>query len=279
MSDIFISYRREDSADVTGRINDHFFGEFSEEKVFTDVDDIPLGVDFRQHIDQEVSHCSVFIAVIGHNWLNAGNEQGQRRLDNPADFVRIEIESAINREIPVIPVLVGHASMPAEHQLPDSIKQLAFRHAASVRPDPDFRTDIQRLIRGINRHISGIDTPGKDGSIIQDKLAIGGLGPEMVIIPQGSFLMGSPESEAERTEAEGPQHKVTVQSYALGKYQVTFEEYDRFVDATGRESPGDKAWGRGKQPVINVSWEDANAYAEWLIEQTGQNYRLPSEAE
>lgn len=158
MSDIFISYRREDSADVTGRINDHFCRQFGEEKIFTDVDNIPLGVDFRQHLDKEVSHCEILIAVIGPEWIRVSNNQGHRRLDDPGDFVRIEIESALNRDIPVIPVLVRRAIMPTEDELPESIKPLAYRNATLVRPDPDFRNDMNRLIGGIKKHLSPPET-------------------------------------------------------------------------------------------------------------------------
>jgi formylglycine-generating enzyme required for sulfatase activity len=104
--------------------------------------------------------------------------------------------------------------------------------------------------------------------------------PQLVVIPAGSFVMGSPEDEEGRDEGEGPQHRVTFAApFALGKYPVTFEEYDHFCVEIGREQPSDQGWGRGRRPVINVSWEDAKAYCAWLGDQTGQAYRLPSEAE
>ncbi|MGD8912615.1 MAG: formylglycine-generating enzyme family protein [Candidatus Thiodiazotropha sp.] len=103
--------------------------------------------------------------------------------------------------------------------------------------------------------------------------------PEMVQIPAGRFLMGSPASETDRYSNEGPQHEVTLRAFALGKTEVPFDEYDRFARATGRELPDDEGWGRGKRPVINVSWNDAPAYAQWLSEETGKRYRLPTEAE
>jgi formylglycine-generating enzyme required for sulfatase activity len=91
--------------------------------------------------------------------------------------------------------------------------------------------------------------------------------------------MGAPEGEDGRSADEGPQHRVTIaRPFALGRYAVTFEEYDAFC-ATGRDEPADRGWGRGRRPVINVSWNDAVAYCAWLSEQTGQAYRLPSEAE
>jgi formylglycine-generating enzyme required for sulfatase activity len=104
--------------------------------------------------------------------------------------------------------------------------------------------------------------------------------PELVVIPAGSFVMGSPATEEGRSPDEGPQHEVTfARPFALGRYPVTFDEYDHFCAETRREKPPDRDWGRGRRPAINVSWEDAKAYVEWLSEHTGQGYRLPSEAE
>ncbi len=104
--------------------------------------------------------------------------------------------------------------------------------------------------------------------------------PEMVRIPPGKFLMGSPETEIGRWESEGPQHEVTITyMFEISKFEVTFDEYDAFANATQRELPNDQGWGRGRRPVINVSFDDAQAYAQWLSDQTGKQYRLPSEAE
>jgi formylglycine-generating enzyme required for sulfatase activity len=104
--------------------------------------------------------------------------------------------------------------------------------------------------------------------------------PEMVEIKAGSFMMGSPDNEANRSADESPQHQVTIaKAFAIGKYEVTFEQYDLFAQATGRKLPDDQSWGRGKRPVINVSFNDAQAYVNWLAQQTNKAYRLPSEAE
>ena len=149
---IFISYRREDSADVTGRIGDKLREHFGKESVFTDVDDIPLGVDFRTHLDNEVSQCDVLLTVIGKDWLSAKFSDGDLRLNNPSDFVRIEIESALRRNIPVIPLLVRGATIPTNIQLPETIKELAFRNAQKIRPDPDFKNDANRLIDVLVKH-------------------------------------------------------------------------------------------------------------------------------
>ena len=119
MSKIFISYRRTDSADITGRLFDHLTFHFAREDLFKDVDSIPLGVDFRKSIADAVQSCDVVLAVIGMNWLSSQDKQGHPRLSNPDDFVRIELEAGLERNIPVIPVLVSGAdiskSTPYDH--------------------------------------------------------------------------------------------------------------------------------------------------------------------
>ena len=118
------------------------------------------------------------------------------------------------------------------------------------------------------------------GAVFRDALKSGGEGPEMVVLPTGRFRMGSPSGETGRFSHEGPLRTVTIGSrIAMGCNEVTFADYDRFVLATGRARPDDAGWGRGSRPVINVSQEDAQAYAAWLSAQTGQAYRLPSESE
>jgi formylglycine-generating enzyme required for sulfatase activity len=116
------------------------------------------------------------------------------------------------------------------------------------------------------------------GKVFRDKLQDGTLGPEMVVMADGTFEMGSPGSQGD--DDEHPRHPVTFgEPFALGKTEVTFDDYDRFARATGRALPEDDGWGRGNRPVIHVSWEDAVAYTAWLSSQTGAQYRLPSEAE
>jgi len=115
--------------------------------------------------------------------------------------------------------------------------------------------------------------------VLRDRLNDGSQGPEMVVIPAGEFQMGSPSSEVGRYSDE-PTRAVRIEkSLAIGKYEVMFHEYDRFATATGKPLPDDHDWGRGRRPVINVDWKNAAAYAEWLSQQTGQRYRLPTEAE
>ena len=151
---IFISYRRQDSADVTGRIYDRLVQRFGREQVFKDVDSIPLGVDFRAHLGNVVGRCNFLLVVIGPQWLLASGENG-RRLEDKSDFVRVEVESALVRDIPVIPVLVGGASLPADTELPPSLASITFRNGIRVRPDPDFHRDMDRLIAGLEQHGTG----------------------------------------------------------------------------------------------------------------------------
>ncbi|OQW93616.1 MAG: hypothetical protein BWK79_10190 [Beggiatoa sp. IS2] len=113
--------------------------------------------------------------------------------------------------------------------------------------------------------------------IFRDLLKDGSEGPEMVVIPEGKFRIGDLQKTGNSDEK--PVHAVTIQSFAIGRYEITFVEYDRFVQATGRKLPSDEGWGRGNRPVINVSWSDAVAYIDWLSQQTGKPYRLPTEAE
>ena len=116
------------------------------------------------------------------------------------------------------------------------------------------------------------------GTVFRDRLKIGVEVPEMVIIPAGSFRMGDIHDDGENDAL--PVHSVEIKRrFAIGRYEVTFEQYDQFATATGRKFPDDRGWGRGRRPVIHVSWQDARDYAEWLSLETGKRYRLLAEAE
>ncbi|MDB4285811.1 Hsp70 family protein [bacterium] len=155
-SKLFLSYRRDDSQDVTSRLFDHLVGSFGRENVMVDVDNIPLGMDFRIHLDKMVSQCDIFLAIIGPEWLGTqGRGKSQtRRIDSQKDFVRYEIESALKRNIPIIPILVKGASMPEENDLPESIKELSFRNGAVIRSGWEFNTDTKKLIAGIEKSLT-----------------------------------------------------------------------------------------------------------------------------
>ena len=119
-----MSYRRQDARGSAGRIYDRLADRYGDAQVFMDVDTIPLGVDFAQVITQAVSTCQVLVAVIGQGWLTASDERG-RRLDDPDDFVRLELAAVLERDIRVIPVLVEDAVMPRRQELPGNLAELA----------------------------------------------------------------------------------------------------------------------------------------------------------
>jgi formylglycine-generating enzyme required for sulfatase activity len=115
------------------------------------------------------------------------------------------------------------------------------------------------------------------GRLFRDRLKDSSEGPKMIWLPAGTFQMGDIQGSGD--DDEQPVHEVSVEKFAIGRYEVTFAEYDKFASATGRNKPSDRGWGRGNRPVINISWHDATAYAKWLSEQTGYHYSLPTEAQ
>ena len=397
---VFISYRHDDSAGHAGRVHDRLVQAFGRDLLFMDVDAIPLGVDFIKVLREEVAKCDVLLAVIGTHWLDARDEEGNRRLDSAADFVRIEIATALQRGIPVIPILLDGAKIPKVQQLPQDLEGLVARNGLDVR-HASFHADIDKLITGLKGGVIHADAPNAFSSLqrrttnqtvaggAMERRAMGprwvviSLGaaivagaiaaalivkqqteqtpqppaasvqlsppvvqqspviaqpapssapqpppakieaspktaqlpslpraaqppfvpipstrehalqpgdsfkecdncPEMVVVPIGSFIMGSPETEIGRGRNEGPQHKVTfVYRFAVGRFSVTFDEWDACVTDGGCNgySPPDQGWGRGRRPVINVSRNDIKAYLAWLSHKTAMSYRLPSEAE
>jgi hypothetical protein len=147
---IFISYRREESRWSARSLCDRLSAHFDRKQIFMDIDAIPLGDDFVEAIEKTVGECDVLIAVIGARWLTSKNEQGGRRLDDPQDFVRREIATALKRDIRVIPVLMDGASMPQSSELPDDLKLLARRNALQVS-DTGFDGDCRRLVATIEQ--------------------------------------------------------------------------------------------------------------------------------
>ena len=447
MAKIFISYRREDSQWQTKAI----YSKLAEivpnprENIFYDLDSMTLGRDFREKINTAVEQCDILLAMIGPGWLNARDEDtGERRLEDPNDFVRLEIAAALERDIPVVPVLLDGTKVPEQEKLPIDLIGLGYRHGLKVRAE-SFDADVAALIKGLglgkkeasapspgsnaywdeiketvevrnyenfithfpdhpqtfearirarqlkeyaavdktsagaiadfrktknetdplfaaleahtkremdraargaletrkirdrratkrqgNALVAGLAvsslvligilassfgigkwlSPAGDpsetgtelqqtssesdevdkfsvGSTFRDTLSDGSLGPEMVVVPSGSFVMGSPSSETGLSyRREDPQRTVTLSKpFAVGKFEVTWEDWESYINdetyegARPADRGSDEGWGRGDRPVINVSWKDAKAYTTWLSEKTGHEYRLLSEAE
>jgi len=149
---IFISYRRNDTEGEAGRLFDDLVSQFGENSVFMDVAAIEAGRDFRKVIDESVSNCGVLLAIIGKNWVDAKGDTGQRRLDDPTDFVRLETASALRRDIPVIPVLVRGAKMPRAEDLPDDLHDLAYRNCVELT-HARWSSDLELLVNALRRQL------------------------------------------------------------------------------------------------------------------------------
>ena len=152
---IFISYRRGDTAYPAGWLYDRLADHYGRDQIFKDVDDIELGDDFVEVITGAVGSCDVLLALIGDKWLAITDAHGRRRLDDPDDFVRLEIEAALARKVRVIPVLVGGAAMPSADELPDSMARLARRQALELSPDR-FEFETTRLLSALDEALDEI---------------------------------------------------------------------------------------------------------------------------
>jgi hypothetical protein len=178
MGSIFISYRRDDSEGQAGRLYDDLVAVFGSDSVFMDVAAIQPGRDFRTQIDQSLNSCGVFLSVIGKSWLTAVDTSGQRRLSDPADFVRIETAAVLTRDIPVIPVLVQGATAPKPDQLPEDLKNLAYRNAMELT-HPRWESDVQLLINAVRPYASRPNAGPEKKSI----------GPKYLLIATGMVLV------------------------------------------------------------------------------------------
>lgn len=174
MARVAISYRREDSAGITGRIfdrlNEHYRGYDAEGHgiVFMDYDSIPIGIDFRQHIRKALDTCDVLLVIIGPRW--AGDDHaGGNRIMQSTDWVRIEVETALKKEIPVVPVLIDRTPMPDAEKLPEALRDLAYRQAVVIDSQIDFNAHVERLTRQLDTilkltpPVRAKQGPGRDG--------------------------------------------------------------------------------------------------------------------
>jgi hypothetical protein len=145
---VFLSYRRDDSSGHAGRLNDALVQRFGPESVFQDVAAIGPGQDFTDSIQRALEDCDAALVVIGPNWLAAGGSADQSRLEDPDDYVRLELTTALSRDIPVVPVLVEGANLPTATQLPDVIAPIAQRQAV-VLDDATWHQDVEGLVRSL----------------------------------------------------------------------------------------------------------------------------------
>jgi formylglycine-generating enzyme required for sulfatase activity len=256
------------------------------------VDGIPPGVNWKRYLRESVESCALLLVVIGKDWLDMRDAgTGERRLEQAVDFVRFEIETALQRGIPIIPLFLnGLNGLPA-HRLPSSIIELADYEGMQVRRLPDFTTDMERLHRAIDRFLAA-------SPIARPSVAVSSPTPplapatspipllEWIDIPAGDFLMGSDKKrDNQACDDETPQHTATTTAYKIGKYPVTYAQYALFVanggyaertfwtDA-GWDRKGDKTqpevgwndpdWHKDDHPVIGVTWYESAAFCNWL---------------
>ncbi len=177
MAAVFISYRREDAEDSARALYESLVREFGKDQLFLDVEAIAPGSDFREVENRSLDECAVFLVVIGPTWLEikaADDPQGQRRLDNPSDYVRQEVARALKRGggLPVIPVLVRGASMPAAAKLPEDLQNLAYRNALALN-HLDWDGNLQKLVAAIRPHVDDGSPVAQPASSVQPVLKQG----------------------------------------------------------------------------------------------------------
>ena len=180
MTTVFVSYRREDTAGEARALFNELSTKLGKESVFMDVDNIALGRDFRQVLREHLAACDLLLVIVGKGWVEAKDASGRNRLEQPNDFVRLEIESALKRNIPVTPVLVQGAQMPTVDQLPVDVRDFAYRNGfelSHARWESDVAEMCKRL--GLGKNAMGttpmVDTLGgeshADGRVTQAKVA------------------------------------------------------------------------------------------------------------
>ncbi len=372
MGGIFISYRRGDTEGQARALSIELADYVGEELVFMDVDSIALGRDFRLSLQDKLKSCDAVLALIGPNWLESRDADGKRRLEDPNDFVRLEIATALNRNIPVTPILLQGASMPPAERLPNDLKDLVFRNGFELS-HLRWRSDVREMAKrlglgepevspgsGVGQPQQGRSAPEPEskaapieakisespawltrrralgaGAVVavaaatalavptirrmtrqarapslrsiafdyatvnekgvrlpSDRAAASvftepvgaNSGLEMVSIPGGVFIMGSPKYEPERRPDEGPQTTVSVRPFFMSAGPVTQAQWAAVVAARpaahGSELDPFPSFFKGDDlPVETIAWTQAVEFCRRLADLTGRDYRLPSEAE
>src|SRR5215469_3071239 len=164
MGTVFISYRREENAGEARALFNDLVARVGKDLVFMDVDNIALGRDFREVLRENLASCDLMLVLIGKGWLDAKDQSGRRRLDDPGDFIRLEIGTALKRNVRVTPVLLQGAHMPAAEQLPEDLKELSCRNGFELshnRWESDVQEMIKRLALGTRPDVAA---PGRFGA-------------------------------------------------------------------------------------------------------------------
>jgi serine/threonine-protein kinase len=278
---IFISYRRaeDNKSYIVGTIHEKLAKVFGEKDIFRDIYDIHGGAEWRDVLNREINSCKVMLVVIGPDWANLTSPNGEKRLFDPNDVTRWEVETGLRRSteenVTVIPVLVIDAKLPTAVELPESLRPLLEKNVRKIRNFPDFDSDMEKLIGDI-RHSRGY---------AEEDISIASFEPATVYIAEGPFWMGSPAGE-QIPDYETPQHEIFLPAFRIGKYPVTNKEFEVYIREKGITVPEQMGWmgqkireGKKEHPVIGIKWVEAIAYCRWLSEKTGREYSLPNEAQ
>lgn len=293
MPKIFISYRRADSQYVIDGIHTELCKHFPEKDVFLDVQNIPLGVDFDIYLREQISAHDIVLVIIGNDWADIMKE----RANQDDDFVRIEIENALQQEKILIPVLVKGAEMPDFSDLPDSIQGMRRKNNISIRRKLDLTGDVKRLADGINEAMNfklkrGTSVRMKQEAPPQTPVGLTSTSsvtkpkilphPDESILPDPFEWIHIPASDV-TLEAGGyvPEagQTFTVDDFYIAKYPLTNVQYGVYVAETGKNPDywDDARFNQPLQPVVGISWHDAIAYCDWLSEKLRYNVSLPTE--
>jgi hypothetical protein len=201
MPRIAISYRRSDSEEITGRIFDRLATHYGRDAVFRDIDSIPAGVDFRTHVGSELDKADIVLVIVGPRWV--GPRASHSRLDDAGDPVRVEVETALGKNVPLIPVLVMRAAMPSVAQLPETLRNFAYHNAVTVDGGQDFDFHIGRLIRSMDM-------------ILQQKYGAGAVRPLQIASENASEAAPPPFEVAGAPAAAVPRRLPAILGFAAG---------------------------------------------------------------
>lgn len=244
---IFISYRRGEASYIAGRLYDQLADRFGDDRVFIDVDNVELGIDFAKAVTQAVSTSEVLLVVIGPHWHTAIDADGNRRLDDPDDIVRLEIEAALQRDIRVIPILIEGAVMPRRGQLPEGLAGLAHRNALVLRYE-SFRSDVTRLMEAIDRlfRVTAVHVFGHPGVV-----------NGVAFSPDGRLLATSSDDEKARIWDLGERRQRREVDHEDRVWAVAFSP-DGTVLATGSDDNTARLWevatGHERLRVTHDHW-------------------------
>jgi hypothetical protein len=227
---IFISYRREDSAGYAGRLADALDARFGSSRVFRDVDDINPGEDFVQRLEAALADCAVLLVVIGRKWSAAADDRGQRRLDDPQDYVRLEVATALKRRVRVVPVLVDGAAMPGVAELPDALAALSRRQALSLT-DGSWNDDVARLCRAMEEELQ----PSPSAALRRRAtLALAGVVSLAALAAGGWLLLRPPDVSGPWQLADGSRWLVRQSGRDVQIEEVHFDTREVWRKGTGR---------------------------------------------